>query len=61
VAGFTATLARGDKGKLSSVWEDCTFRRDILFGIRRGYLLDVRGERVVVPDLDLSQGAEGGR
>ena len=54
VAGFTATLVRSDKGKLSSVWEECTFRRDILFGIRRGYLLDVRGTRVVVPDLSMS-------
>lgn len=56
VAGFTATLARGDKGKLSTVWQappDGIFRRDILFGIRRGYLLDVRGKRVVVPDLDM--------
>lgn len=55
VAGFTATLARGDKGKLSTVWEECTFRRDILFGIRHGYLLDVRGQRVIVPDMDMSK------
>lgn len=54
VAGFTATLARGDKAKLSDVWEECTFNRGIAFGIRRGYLTDVRGIRVVVPDLDLS-------
>jgi superfamily II DNA or RNA helicase len=56
VAGFTATLARGDKGKLSSVWQEPPsgiFRRDILFGIRRGYLLDVRGKRVVVDGLDM--------
>lgn len=56
VAGVTATLARGDKGKLSTVWQappGGIFRRDILFGIRRGYLLDVRGKRVVVPDLDM--------
>lgn len=54
VAGFTATLARGDKEKLSTVWEEVTFRKDILFGIRHGYLLDVRGERIIVPDLDMS-------
>lgn len=56
VAGFTATLARGDKGKLSTVWQappGGIFKRDILFGIRRGYLLDVRGKQVVVPDLDM--------
>lgn len=52
--GFTATLARSDKAKLSSVWQKCSFTRDILFGIRNGYLLDVRGERVVVPDFDMS-------
>lgn len=55
VAGFTATLARSDKSKLSSVWQDCTFTRDILFGIRNGYLLDVRGERITVPDMDMSR------
>lgn len=54
VAGFTATLARSDKAKLSSVWQECTFTRDILFGIRNGYLLDVRGERITVPDFDMS-------
>ena len=48
--GFTATLARGDKAKLSDVWGDVAFRRDISFMIRRRYLLDVRGKRVEVPD-----------
>lgn len=57
VAGFTATLARGDKAKLSDVWETepAPFTRGISFGIRRGYLLDVRGKRVVVPDMDLGR------
>lgn len=55
VLGVTATLARSDKAKLSSVWSEPAFTRDILFGIRHGYLLDVRGERIVVPDLDLSR------
>jgi superfamily II DNA or RNA helicase len=55
VAGFTATLVRGDKEKLSDVWQDVAYRKDIAFMIRRGYLLDVRGKRVVVPDLDLRQ------
>jgi hypothetical protein len=49
-----ATLARGDKQKLSDIWQECTFQRGIAFGIRRGYLLDVRGKRIVVPNLDLS-------
>src|ERR1044072_1529907 len=55
VVGFTATLARSDKQKLSTVWQACTFNRDILFGIRSGYLLDVRGERIIVPDFDMSR------
>jgi superfamily II DNA or RNA helicase len=55
VAGFTATLVRADKEKLSDVWEDVAFRRDIAFMIRRGYLLDVKGHRVVVPELDLGR------
>jgi superfamily II DNA or RNA helicase len=54
VLGVTATLARSDKAKLSSVWQDCTFVRDITFGIRNGYLLDVTGEQIIVPDLDFS-------
>jgi len=48
--GFTATLARSDKSKLSQVWEEVAFRRDIAFMIRRKYLLDVRGKRIQVPD-----------
>lgn len=52
-AGFTATLVRGDKAKLSEVWEDVAIRISIAFMIRSGYLLDVRGKRVEVPDLDL--------
>lgn len=55
VAGFTATLVRADKEKLSDVWEDVAFRLSIAFMIRQGYLLDVRGKRVEVPDLDLGQ------
>lgn len=55
VAGFTATFARGDKSKLSEVWEEVAYRKDIVFMIREGYLLNVRGKRVEVPDLDLSK------
>jgi superfamily II DNA or RNA helicase len=52
-AGFTATLVRGDRKKLSDVWQDVAFRLSIAFMIRSGYLLDVKGHRVQVPDLDL--------
>jgi superfamily II DNA or RNA helicase len=60
VLGVTATMARGDDGKLSTVWEEVAFRRDILFGIRNGFLLDVRGHRVIVPDLDLNNVKKSG-
>lgn len=60
VAGFTATLARGDRAKLSDVWQECTFSRGIAFGIRRGYLLDVRGKRIVVSDMELSNVKKSG-
>lgn len=53
VAGFTATLVRGDQKKLAEVWEEVAYRKDIAFMIRRGYLLDVKGRRVRVPELDL--------
>lgn len=59
-AGFTATLVRADQGKLSEVWQDVAFRRDIAFMIRRGYLLDVRGKRVEVPEFDLSRVKKSG-
>ncbi len=59
-AGFTATLARGDNQKLSDIWQDCTFKRDIPFGIRRGYLIDVKGKRIEIPDFDLSQVKKSG-
>lgn len=53
VVGFTATLSRSDKQKLSSIWEDCSFAKDIMFGIRNGFLMDVRGARIVVDELDM--------
>lgn len=57
VCGFTATFARSDRNKLSSLWsvDRRPFTRDIIFGIRHGYLLDVQGERLIVPDMDLSR------
>lgn len=51
--GFTATMARSDGAALGSVWQEVVITRDILFGIQKGYLLDVSGVAVEVPDLDL--------
>lgn len=55
IAGFTATLSRGDEKKLADVWEKVVYTKDILWMIRNGYLLDVIGKRVEVPDLDFSK------
>jgi superfamily II DNA or RNA helicase len=60
VLGLTATLSRSDKQKLSSIWEECSYSKDIMFGIRNGFLMDVRGERIVVPDFDMSNVATRG-
>lgn len=55
VVGFTATLARGDKSKLSEVWQDVAYRKDIGFMVRRRYLVPPRGKRIIVDDLELSK------
>lgn len=56
--GFTATMARA-AGGLGDVWTRVVNNggkgRDMLWGIRAGYLSDVRGKRVQVPDLELTK------
>jgi superfamily II DNA or RNA helicase len=52
VAGFTATMTRADGG-LADVWQEVVFTLDILDMIGAGYLVDVRGKRVIVDGLDL--------
>lgn len=54
-AGFTATLHRNDERGLGDVWESVAYKRDILFGIRGGYLSDVRGVAVELDGLDLAR------
>lgn len=51
--GVTATPDRGDGKGLIDVFDEVTWTYDILWGIRSGYLCDVRGQRVVIEDLDL--------
>ena len=46
--GFTATPRRGDDRGLAGVFDDIVFRRDLLWGIRHGYLCDVDCRRVSV-------------
>ena len=53
VAGFTATLARGDGAALGDVWDSVAYRMDLLDAIRDGHLVDARGIRVTLPGLDL--------
>lgn len=60
VAGFTATLARGDKKSLKDVWESVAYRRDIAYMIRKRYLVNVRGKRVEVDDLTLDKVKKSG-
>ncbi len=51
--GVTATPDRGDGLGLDKVFQEVVFSYDILYGIRAGYLSDVRGVVVKVPALDL--------
>lgn len=60
VAGFTATLSRGDGAALGDVWETVAYRRDIIDMIKEGYLLPPRGKRIKVPDLDLRKAKMSG-
>jgi len=55
-AGFSATLGRGsDDGHLGDIWQEVVIERGIVWGIRHGHLVDVRGKRVQVAGLDLSK------
>lgn len=54
-AGFTATLARGDGQGLGDVWQDVPFVRSVLWGVRHGFLTDVRAHRIDLEGLDLNQ------
>jgi superfamily II DNA or RNA helicase len=53
--GYTATMKRGDSRGLGDVWEEIVYTKDILFGIQRDYLSDVKGRRITVDGLDLRE------
>lgn len=53
--GFTATMQRGDDRHLGQVWQEVVFRKDIMYGILHGHLVNVRGKTVKLPTLDLSE------
>ncbi len=57
--GFTATMSREDNRGLGEIWQKVVPRPDggvwdTEWGIRNGFLCDVRGIRVQVPELDLT-------
>lgn len=54
-AGFTATLARGDGNGLGDVWQEVPFVRSVLWGVRHGFLTDVRAHQIDLDGLDLNQ------
>jgi superfamily II DNA or RNA helicase len=58
-AGFTATMTRTEAGsskvKLGDVWDEVALERDILYGIREGYLVNVTGQLVQVESLELDE------
>lgn len=46
VLGFTATPKRGDNVRLTDVFDDIIFSRDLRWGIENGYLSRIRAEQV---------------
>jgi len=52
--GVTATPDRGDGQGLDDLFDTVAFSYDILWGIRAGYLSDLRGLRVTVDSLDMT-------
>jgi superfamily II DNA or RNA helicase len=53
--GFSATLAREDGKGLGDVWQRVAYKKDILEGIVKGHLVDVKGRQVTVDGLDLAE------
>lgn len=52
--GVTATPDRGDGHGLDDLFDEISFSYDILWGIRSGYLADIRGLAVKVENLNLA-------
>lgn len=53
--GFTATMSRGDGVGLGQVWQEIVYEATIADMIGRGWLVEPRGVRVDVEDLDLDR------
>lgn len=54
VLGVTATFGRADSRKLGTVYQKVVDKRDILFGIRHGFLVPPVGKRIQITGMDLS-------
>lgn len=54
VIGFTATPNRADKARLNDVFDEIIFKRDLVWGIKNGYLCDIFCRRVDI-GFDLRQ------
>lgn len=53
--GVTATPDRGDGKGLDDIYDEITFVYDLLWGIRAGYLSDLRGLRIYLKDVDFTK------
>jgi len=53
--GVTATPDRGDGKGLDDVYDEIVFNYDILWGIRAGYLCDLKGKRITLQGVDFSK------
>lgn len=52
--GFTATMTRADSYGLGDVWQDVVYKKDILWGIINGFLVDVCAEAITVDGFNLA-------
>lgn len=55
IVGFTATMERTDKRGLGEIWDDVVFKRSTRWAIQEGFLVPVRAQTIVVPELDLAK------
>jgi len=55
ILGVTATPDRGDGKGLDETFDEIVFNYDMLWGIRRGFLSDIKGKRITMEGLDLSK------
>lgn len=60
IIGVTATMVRSDKLALGKVWPDVVYSKPISEAIAEGYLVQPRGVRVKIADLDLGKVKKSG-